>query len=140
MMIGSEKSIAQKYYSTSNPKQDSSRIDIGASSFLKAPQPKSSLFSPPRGPIPQNINFIGSISLVQILEKHPELRSVILNEYIRLQITNEIKIENNNKESLRLYLIGEPTLEDDLKRMMQLYGLPYNPLRPRLLGIGVSIF
>ena len=77
---------------------------------------------------------------MQILEKHPELRSVILNEYIRLQITNEIKIENNNKESLRLYLIGEPTLEDDLKRMMQLYGLPYNPLRPRLLGIGVSIF
>ena len=140
MVIGSEKSLAQKYYSTSNPKQDPSRIDIGASSFLKAPQPKSSLFSPPRGPIPQNINLIGSISLVQILEKHPELRGVILNEYIRLQIINEIKNENNNKESLRLYLIGEPTLEDGLKRMMQLYGLPYNPLRPRLLGISVSIF
>ena len=138
--IGTEKSLAQKYYSTSNPKQDSSRIDIGAYSFLKAPQPKSSLFSPPRGPISQNINFIGSISLVQLLEKHPELRGVILNEYIRLQITNEIKNENNNKERLRLYLIGEPTLEDDLKRMMQLYGLPYNPLRPRLLGISVSIF
>ena len=76
---------------------------------------------------------------MQILEKHPELRSVILNEYIRLQITNEIKIENNNKESLRLYLIGEPTLEDDLKRMMQLYGLPYNPLRPRLVGNSVDL-
>ena len=98
------------------------------------------MFFPLRNSIPGNINFIGSTSITQVLEKHPELRDAVLKEYIHLQLANEVKTDNNLKKTLRLYLIGQPTLEDDLKRMMQIYGLPYNPLRPRLLGNSVSIF
>jgi hypothetical protein len=138
-MIGNEKTLAQKSYSPGNPKQDTSRTDIGTRPFRKAPQPSSSMFFPLRNSVHGNINFTGSTSLTQILEKHPELRDAVLKKYVRLQLVNE-KAENNLKKTLKLYLIGQPTLEDDLKRKMQLYGLPYDPLRPRLVGISVSIF
>ena len=140
IMIGTEKILAQTSYSSAHPKQDTSRTDSGSLHFQKAPQLPSSMFFPLRNSVPEDMNFIGSTSITQILEKHPELRDAVLKEYIRLQIANEVKAENNLKKTLRLYFIGEPTLEDDLKRMMQLYGLPYDPLRPRLIGIIVSIF
>ena len=138
IMIGTEKSLAQTSHSSTNPKQDTSRTDIGTRPFRKAPQPSSSMFFPFRNSIPGNINFIGSKSITQILEKHPELRDAVLKEYIHLQLAKE-KVENNLEKTLRLYLIGQPSLEDDLKRMMQLYGLPYNPIRPRLLGNNVDL-
>ena len=140
IMIGTEKILAQTSHSSANPKQDTSRTDIGTRPFRKAPQSSSSMFFPLRNSIPGNINFIGSTSITHVLEKHPELRDAVLKEYIRLQTANEVKAENKLKKTLRLYFIGEPTLEDDLKRMIQLYGLPYDPLRPRLVGISVSIF
>ena len=139
ILIGTEKSLAQTSHSSANPKQDTSRTDIGTRPFRKAPQPSSSMFFPLRNSIPGNINFIGSTSITQVLEKHPELRDAVLKEYIRLQLANEVKTNNNLKKTLRLYLIEQPTLEDDLKRMMQLYGLPYNPIRPRLLGNNVDL-
>jgi hypothetical protein len=97
------------------------------------------MFFPLRNSVPGNINFIGSTSIItQVLEKHPELRDAVLKEYIHLQLAKE-KVENNLEKTLRLYLIGQPTLGDDLKRKMQLYGLPYNPIRPRLLGNSVDL-
>ena len=138
IMIGTEKSLAQTSHSSANPKQDTSRTDIGTRPFRKAPQPSSSMFFPLRNSIPVNINFIGSTSITQVLEKHPELRDAVLKEYIHLQLAKE-KVENNLEKTLRLYLIGQPTLGDDLKRKMQLYGLPYNPIRPRLLGNSVDL-
>lgn len=138
-MIGTEKSLAQTSHSSANPKQDTSRTDIGTRPFRKAPQPSSSMFFPFRNSIPGNINFIGSTSISQVLEKHPELRDAILKEYIRLQLANEGKTDNNLKKTLRLYLIGQPTLGDDLKRKMKLYGLPYDPLRPRLVGNSIDL-
>ena len=101
IMIGTEKSLAQTSHSSANPKQDTSRTDIGTRPIRKAPQPSSSMFFPLRNSIPRNINLIGSTSITQVLEKHPELRGAVLNEYIRLQITNEIKIENNNKREFK---------------------------------------
>jgi len=139
ILIGSEETLAQKSYSPDNPKQDTSRTDNGTFPFRTAPQPSSSMFFPLRNSIPGNINFIGSPSLTQVLEKNPELRDAVLKEYIRLQLLNEVKTNINLKKTLRLYLIEQPTLEDDLKRMMQLYGLPYNPIRPRLLGNSVDL-
>ena len=139
IIIGTEKSLAQTFHSSVHPKQDTSRTDSGTRPFLKEPQSSSSMFFPLINSIPENINFIGSTSITQILEKHPELRDAVLKEYIRLQIANEVKTENNLKRSLRLYLIGEPALEDDLKRKMQLYGLPYDPLRPRLVGNSIDL-
>ena len=136
-MIGTEKILAQTSYSSAHPKQDTSRTDSGSLHFQKAPQPPSSMFPPLRNSLPGNINFIGSTSITKVLEKHPELRDVVLKEYIRLQLVNEVKDENNLK---KYYLIGQPTLEDDLKRKMQLYGLPYDPLRPRLVGNSVEFF
>jgi hypothetical protein len=97
------------------------------------------MFFPLRNFIPGNFNFIGSTSITQVLEKHPELRDAVLEEYIHLQLANEVKTDNNLKKTLRLYLIGQPTLGDDLKRKMRLYGLPYDPLRPRLLGNSVDL-
>ena len=138
-MIGSEETLAQKSYSPDIPKQDTSGTDNGTLPFRTAPQPSSSMFFPLGNSIPGNINFIGSPSLIQVLEKNPELRDAVLKEYIRLQSLNEVKTNNNLKKTLRLYLIEQPTLEDDLKRMMQLYGLPYNPIRPRLLGNSVDL-
>jgi len=138
-MIGSEETLAQKSYSPDIPKQDTSGTDNGTLPFRTAPQPSSSMFFPLRNYIPGNINFIGSPSLTQVLEKKPELRDAVLKEYIRLQSLNEVKTNNNLKKTLRLYLIEQPTLEDNLKRMMQLYGLPYNPIRPRLLGNSVDL-
>jgi len=138
-MIGSEETLAQKSYSPDIPKQDTSGTDNGTLPFRTAPQPSSSMFFPLRNYIPGNINFIGSPSLTQVLEKKPELlRDAVLKEYIHLQLAKE-KVENNLEKTLRLYLIGQPSLEDDLKRMMQLYGLPYNPIRPRLLGNSVDL-
>lgn len=138
IIIGSEKTHAQKSYSPRHPKQDTSRIDIETHSFQKAPQPSSSMFLPLRNSIPGNINFIGSTSITKVLEKHPVLRDAVLKEYLHLQLAKE-KVENNLEKNLRLYLIGQPILEDDLKRNIQLYGLPYNPLRPRLLGNSVDL-
>ena len=138
IMIGTEKSLAQTSHSSANPKQDTSRTDIGTRPFRKAPQPSSSMFFPLRNSIPGNINFIGSTSITQVLEKHPELRDAVLKEYIHIQLAKE-KVENNLEKTLRLYLIGQPTLGDDLKRKMQLYGLPYDPLRPRLVGNSVDL-
>ena len=138
IMIGTEKSLAQTSHSSTNPKQDTSRTDIGTRPFRKAPQPSSSMFFPLRNSIPGNINFIGSTSITQVLEKHPELRDAVLKEYIHLQLAKE-KVENNLEKTLRLYLIGQPSLEDDLKWKMQLYGLPYDPLRPRLVGNSVDL-
>jgi hypothetical protein len=138
IMIGTEKSLTQTSHSSANPKQDTSRTDIGTRPFRKAPQPSSSIFFPFRNSISGNINFIGSTSITQVLEKHPELRDAVLKEYIHIQLAKE-KVENNLEKTLRLYLIGQPTLGDDLKRKMQLYGLPYDPLRPRLVGNSVDL-
>ena len=139
ILIGTEKSLAQTSHSSANPKQDTSRTDIGTHPFRKTPQSSSSMFFPLRNSIPGNINLIGSTSITQVLEKHPELRDAVLEEYIHLQLANEVKTDNNLKKTLRLYLIGQPTLGDDLKRKMQIYGLPYNPLRPRLVGNSVDL-
>ena len=138
IMIGTEKSLAQMSHSSAHPKQDTLRTDSGSLHFQKAPQPPSSMFPPLRNSLPGNINFIGSTSITQVLEKHPELRDAVLKEYIHIQLAKE-KVENNLEKTLRLYLIGQPTLGDDLKRKMQLYGLPYNPIRPRLLGNSVDL-
>jgi hypothetical protein len=139
IMIGTEKNLAQTSHSSANPKQDTPRTDIGTRPFRKTQQSSSSMFFPLRNSIPGNINFIGSTSIMQVLEKHPELRDAVLKEYIRLQLAYEVKNDNNLKKTLRLYLIGQPTLEDDLKRKMKLYGLPYDPLRPRLAGNSVDL-
>jgi hypothetical protein len=90
-MIGTEKSLTQKSHSPSNPEQDTIRIDIGTPFSQKAQQPTSSLFFPLRNFPPQNINFTGVASIMQILEKRPELRDAVMKEYFRIQIANIFK-------------------------------------------------
>ena len=136
--MGIEKSFAQDSLSLDSPNQDTSKFVIGMHRFLKTQPPVASLFFPARNFLQQNTDGLDIARITQLLAAHPELRNAALKEYIRLNLSNTIG--NNFTQSLNIYLLGNPILENNLTMNLRRYGVPNNPLRPTAYQIGCTFY
>jgi hypothetical protein len=138
IMVGIDTCLAQGPHSLPRLQQDTSRTDLGTQLFLKAQPPLTALPISQSTLFHQNNNFLDSTYITHLLAKHPEVREVVLKEYIRLNLSN--KTDMNLTQSLSMYLVGNPILENDLKLKIQRYGVPYDPLRLKAWQIGYTFY
>jgi hypothetical protein len=138
IIIKTETSPAQMPHSSGNPKQDTSRIDRGSHHMLEEQLVLPSFSLQINNGFNKNSNLKGSMSIVLILENYTELRNAGLKEYIRQQLSNETDI--NVARKLNINLVGNPILENELRRKLQRYGVPYDPLRPTVWQIGYTFY
>jgi hypothetical protein len=138
VMIGIGKCLAQTSHSPDMLRQDTSRSNMRTYHGLNDQLLLPPLFIRLIDLRQKSNDFTGLRSILQILTKHPELRDVALKEYIHLNLSNNIDI--NFAQSLSIYLVGNPILENDLKRNMQRFGVPYDPIRPKIYQIGYTVY
>jgi hypothetical protein len=138
ILMGIEKSLAQDSLSLAYPNQDTSKSVTGTHRFLRAQSPVASLLFPARNFLQQNTDGLAIARITQLLAAHPELRNAALQEQLRLKLSNTI--DNNFTQSLNIYLLGNPILENKLTMNMRRYGVPYDPLRPTAYQIGYTFY
>ncbi len=83
------------------------------------------------------MNFIGPSSIEGLLETHPWLRDVILQEYIRVHL--DVKGGNGIALARTLYARRMPPLEREALLNVNRYGVPYNPILPPLSRTSVNV-
>ena len=138
IFLGIEKSLSQDSLSLSYSNLDTSKTAIGTHRFLKSLSPAASLLFPAGNFLQQNTDGLDIVCVTQLLAAHPELRNAALQEQLHLKRSN--MTGNNFTQSLNIYLLGNPILENDLKQKMQRYGVPYDPLRPTVWQIGYTFY
>jgi len=86
-------------------------------------------------------NDISPLSIEQFLEKYPELKDVLLKEFILMHLVKD-KGKNGMVQVLNFYIPSMSPLEREARLNMKRYGVPYNPLRPALLrtSFGPALF
>jgi hypothetical protein len=138
ILMGIEKSLAQDSLSLATPNQDTSKTIIGTHRFLRARSSAASLFFPAGNFLQQHTDGFDIVRITRLLAAHPELRNASLQEQLRLKLSNTI--DNNFTQSLNIYLLRNPILENKLTMNMRGYGVPYDPLRPTAYQIGWTFY
>jgi hypothetical protein len=138
IIIGCEQCFTQKSYSAIIPNRDTLRFDNGIHYSVEKRSSCQSVFGRTINDINKNNYLKDSMSPVLIMEICPELRNAMLREYIRQPLSGNA--DNNITWKLRIYLVGNPKLENELRRKVQRFGVPYDPLRPTAWQIGYTFY
>ncbi|GEM_PF-3518311 len=142
LSIDSHEGLAQNLSLTLKDLQDSSKNEMIENRMQKQNPSRSSPL------IPFTDTFLGSLNNFTSQEKivpstellllYPDLRNVILKEYMRTQRRYVYPVTTMN-ESLNYNFIPSTYLENELRQNIHRYGVLYNPFRPTLIQMSVSI-